>query len=452
MTLLALLGIGRGAFLSLTGSSLSSNTIYERFFSGTDVEFKANVTCSVGCRLEAIFFDESLRQSIFPGEFDYRPVCCLPTDSECEPGTLRLIPNPTGRVVTAGDWDRPVNVSFQGTSIWSVVVANCGNPMVLARGEFDISARSGPMDLRLTWSCWIFGGFFVLLVGLVLVFLWRVIRTKPKVPSQHKLFLGVSAVVGLSLLGQTGHFIYWRILGPPPILVAVPVAIVRALAPVGLLYFAFVGLQYPLDVDWQRFARSLAPFLISSFCEVYGITTFAKRTTGSWLLGFGPFVPFLDLVILSTAIIAILGFAWRSPPAEVDDEKKRRLYLVVLLGAFVLFFVSSFGLMIVRLGSTLIESQNFEWVPFVLQPAFMLSLTAAHAWFWWSFNPLGWGNLDNQKTADIQLMAEEDSDSGVIPKVPTRGNGRKRKKSDHGFAELDTDDFSDEERPPGKKD
>jgi hypothetical protein len=434
------------AIFKFRSTKFSSGEIYQKFFDASDGKIDPNLTisgCTGLCQVELILFREADRKITFPNQ---RPECLVDAANP----SLSLLPDaPVQKKIFPLDQNEASSdLNFLSSGIWGVILSNCGSSDFTITGSISVISPSGRFDSRLR-TIWIVSGVLFFITIAFFAFFTFYFVSSPRVSFYHRLFIGSHVLLCVNLFCYFLMLTSWRILDRPPLLLAILCFISRAASLCLSLFLSFVGLQYPLDVLWKAFLIGFVPLALSSAFEVYGIVSFANRTTGSWFLGFGP-VPFLDFCFISIASSAVLFLTARAHHEELSQDGKRRLFLVLLFSVFAAYFIASLAACVVRIGRSLTEARNLEWVAFAIQPLYVIGIQIANGWFWWGFNPAGWNQIQEGLPEDAvggSLLDGPESDSGPIPSLD--GKKGKKNKSDDVF---DLSDDSGSPESDGKND
>lgn len=452
MLLLSLIWSSSAHIISFRDGKIKSGDIYERNIEAHNINFIPQFTfvqCEGTCAFEFLVFNETERSQVFFNESKYRPVCDsgalkFNRKSPAKYAVFQVDGAPTG--TDSKILDRAIQssneIAFNGTAIWSMVLANCGEKDFVVTGTIKMSASSGQIDRRLLPNILVSLAFLLLTLAFLAMFYTKVIKPKPKVAMNHQLYL-IAVICSLAhTLAYAFLFAIWKYTGERPLIAVLVTTVTRAAAPIGLLYVALLALQYPVDVPWKLFVVMLALYALSSYGEVHGIVSLGSRTTGTWYFGYG--IPFADFAVLTAAVVYVLTYATRYPPEETSDEEKRKKFVVMLLVAFGVFFIAMFAVSVVRMDASITKTRASEWIAFMIHPLFVLSLVVCIGWFLWEFNPLGWKSLaddNDDMSGDLGLVQLEAESDGEIPAIEAKkSSGKKKTKSDDGF-DLD-DPFS----------
>jgi hypothetical protein len=263
---------------------------------------------------------------------------------------------------------------------------------------------------------WIVSGF-VFAVGITFFafFGWFFVVTPGLFTYQRRFFIS-NALLASAALTYFIILTYWRITDRPLPYLPFFCFMLRAASSLFSLYLSLVGLRYPLDVGLGAFLIAFLPFAVSSALEVYGVLSLASRTSGDWFFGFGA-IPFLDFCLISVVSLSVFGFALKSSSEELSEDGKKRRFLILLFIVFIAYFCATVSLSLVRIGTTLTETRNMEWIAFAIHPLFLTGIHIVNGWFWCDFNPTGWNPIENglQEDGRVSLLDDMESDSEPMP-------------------------------------
>lgn len=444
--LLCALVVAHAGLISFDNEPLPPRHVVERFFESWD-GFVLSRIASVPDHqtIELVVFDASRRAEVFPGQNRHRPVCCEPgANSTCQRGSLDIvIGGPHERVVFSGSSAlTDEKVKCDGGVVYAVVIANCGDEEVTVNGSVIVESGHGMMDRRLIKCLCFTGTWFILLFVLMAAFMCKTLLGRARSSWNHRLFLGALILSLAWMFFTTAVFGLWYQVGKPGTGLVGTAVVLRALAATLVFYVTFVTLQDGhAESVWKVFGLFCVLCVESSAIEMVGILQLSTKSTGNWLLGFGV-IP-MDFVLFSMMTAVVLVQATRLLSGEAVDGDRRQRYLVMLFGAFVFYFVSTFATSLFRLNTPIWQSVLSEWMAFAIQPTFLGFVIVIDLWFLWNWSPAGWQNIaanadDSGDLGVVDLAIESD---GPIPAVEIkRKAGKKRRKSDDGF---DIDDFSD---------
>jgi hypothetical protein len=285
-------------------------------------------------------------------------------------------------------------VLAQSAGLYSLVLGNCGPSALAVSGSIAIRPTISFLDDRLIPLLRVFVAFSLLTTVYVLVWSFRLVAANPKIQLHHQLLVVaiVSAIVASLLLtaflwvwDSSNHRISGMLIGA-----GIFAGTSRAL----LYYLTLVSLQWPADVSVRPFFVAGLILSMIMIAENYGITEFEARQSGEWNLGFGT-PPCTQFLALSLFCLGLIIFAGRTPPPENASLEQRRMLLVIFSGGFFLYFGGSLLTAAVRIGASLIDTRDIEWVPFMIEPVFFLVTMFVNGWFWLHFNPQGWQAIDD---------------------------------------------------------
>jgi hypothetical protein len=391
--------------------------IYEQFFDTRGALFDVDLHISGGtdsAELSLLVFPESNRTMLFPSSTNFRPVCCPNTSSLCSN-------SPFLTVYPIRSYNRTLEA--RSHDIFSVVLANCGLGSIQVSGSINIRPEHGFADDRLILPVQI------LLAGawaVVLYIAWwayRVLHSHPKLAINHQTYVISTCLFVLGTILELTFLWVWNTNQRKIHLLLVLSGLVASLSRTLMYYLTIVGFQTPGDVPTLPFYFLALFFSVTMTIESLGISNFSARRSGDWVLGFGSpsYAQFMGFSLFCAALIV---YSVNHPPAEAGNLKMRQLFLFGFGGSFALFFIVSLSVANIRLGKNLLQVRSFEWVPFVIEPAFFVLVTLLNGWFWMGFNPQGWEALGSGSDRGVGADPIENVESLVGSGhqiAPTRG-------------------------------
>jgi hypothetical protein len=387
------------AFVTLENSVFPPGSIYERFIEAKNALFDPDlrVTSSdPGSEILLLVFSEANRTRIFSPSTDFRPTCCFNSSSICTA-------DESIRVWRFHNSERHADTSFVADDLLSVVLANCGSLPVTVSGFIHLTPQSGFLDERLIFPVRILLGGLWAMVFYIMIWTFHLLRVTPKIAPLHQLFIGSVCLSSIGAILLVTFLWFWNIDHGKFHSLLIFSGISTAFSRVLMYYLTIVGLQFPAQVSPHAFYPSALILGLIMIAENFGIADFDARKSGEWNLGFGT-PSYTQFLAISVFCIGMIVYGVIRRPRESGTIAKRQFLLFGFAFSFVMFFGLSLFTAMTRLGTSLVDVRNIEWIPFVIEPLFFMIATVCNGWFWMDFNPEGWQVLESGP--DMEVGAE----------------------------------------------
>jgi len=276
------------------------------------------------------------------------------------------------------------------SSIWSIVLSNCGKNDVSVTGTIKVYTPFGFADIRVRSISNSTMLLCLLLTVFISLWLYLFLLKNPHLDIVHYPFVIAASSLVLESIVYAIHFYIWNRLGSNYLITIIFTSLVSALSKSLVCFSVYQSIVGNIEIQYKQFYPFICIFLLSSFGETKGISDLFSRSSGRWLLGYGS-IPCFSF--LSNVLVIVIMLYYTKNLIHLSPQK-RSLHQVVLITIISYCFVI-IVMTVFRWNMTLEDAKKFEWLTFCLDPLFFTTILILNGAFWLKYNPIGWQTISD---------------------------------------------------------